>query len=471
MKEVIITVEGMSCQSCVEKIQTALKELNGVNQIEVDLVSKTVKVLSDEEIDKKILFQKIEELGYEVKSPNIQKEKNNELTAGQLLGIGVIIFAIYLVLGRIFNLNLAPQIENSMSLGLLFVIGLLTSFHCIAMCGGINISQCVVNNEQNEFNVVKPSIYYNLGRVISYTVIGGIIGGIGSAFNFSDTSRAIIIILAGILMLLIGLGMLNVFGWVKNLRFFPKTNLKGKSPFVVGLLNGLMPCGPLQSMQVYALSTGSIYMGALSMLIFSLGTVPLMFGIGSLSTFLGKKNYKKVLKISAVLVLFLGLVMVNRGLIISGIDFLPKSINVSVKYAAKEGTHQVITTTVTKDEYLPDILVIQRGVRTKWIIKVKDLNSCNSPITLPYMGIKKNLKLGENVVEFTPDKVGNMTYTCGMGMIKSNIMVVKDISKVSDEDIKGWKQQFDATNTKSTDTSSGACCPDGSSGGVTTDCH
>ena len=85
-------------------------------------------------------------------------------------------------------------------------------------------------------------------------------------------------------------------------------------------MNGLMPCGPLQAMQLYALGTGSFLAGALSMFIFSLGTVPLMFGLGALSSLLSSKFTSRMMKVSAALVLLLGLVMVNRGLALSGVN-------------------------------------------------------------------------------------------------------------------------------------------------------
>ena len=108
------------------------------------------------------------------------------------------------------------------------------------------------------------------------------------------TKVGIFAILSGVFMVIMGLNMLNVIPWLKKINpHMPKIfgrkiqGSKGKhGPFIVGLLNGLMPCGPLQAMQLYALGTGSFLMGAASMFVFSLGTVPLMFGFGALSSLL-----------------------------------------------------------------------------------------------------------------------------------------------------------------------------------------
>ena len=166
---------------------------------------------------------------------------------------------------------------------MLFLIGLLTSVHCIAMCGGINLSQCIGNTDKS----FRSAIAYNAGRVLSYTGIGFVLGLIGSLAG-GDASVGIPVtvqgglkLFAGALMVLMGINMLNLFPALRKLTLrIPKgiaarvrTRKVGSSAFVVGLLNGFMPCGPLQSMQIVALASGSPVNGAMSMLIFSLGTV------------------------------------------------------------------------------------------------------------------------------------------------------------------------------------------------------
>lgn len=100
-----------------------------------------------------------------------------------------------------------------------------------------------------------------------------VVGGLGSLVSFSGTAKGIVAILAGLFMVIMGVNMLNIFPALRKFnprmpRFFWNKihNNKGKhGPLVVGMLNGLMPCGPLQAMQIYALGTGSILAGATSM--------------------------------------------------------------------------------------------------------------------------------------------------------------------------------------------------------------
>lgn len=97
-----------------------------------------------------------------------------------------------------------------MSYGMLFIVGLLTSVHCIAMCGGINLSQSV-NSVKNEGKILKSNVYYNLGRIISYTLIGGIVGQIGSVIALNGVFKGAVAIIAGIFMVIMGINMLGVF--------------------------------------------------------------------------------------------------------------------------------------------------------------------------------------------------------------------------------------------------------------------
>ena len=346
--------------------------------------------------------------------------------------LGILLFLNKFGLLSIFNAF--PTASENTSYGMLFVIGLFTSFHCISMCGGINLSQCLNNNvtsDKGRLSTVKPAFLYNLGRVISYTIFGGIVGGIGSVISFTGWMQGLVQLIAGIFMVIMGLNMLNIFPWLRKLnprmpKFFAK-KIKSKnnnSPFFVGLLNGLMPCGPLQAMQIYALSTGSVTKGALSMFLFSLGTVPLMFGLGALSSYMSKKFSNKIMKFGAILVVILGFVMFNNGLALSGINLSKGSDTKSAVRAEIQDDVQVVTTELKGGRYEPIIVEVDKPV--KWNIQASNgsLNGCNNRMIIREYGIEKSLESGDNIVEFTPTETGTYTYSCWMGMIRSKIYVV-----------------------------------------------
>jgi sulfite exporter TauE/SafE len=334
-----------------------------------------------------------------------------------------------------------------MGYGMLFVIGLLTSVHCVAMCGGINLSQCIPRpgvQGESQTAALRPSLLYNLGRVVSYTVVGGIVGALGSVLTLTGSFRGAIQLIAGVFMVIMGINMLGVFPWLRKLtprmpRVFARKidaeKGRSKSPLIVGLLNGLMPCGPLQAMQIYALSTGSPLTGALSMLLFSLGTVPLMFGRGAISSVLGKKFTSKVVMVGASLVIILGLSMFSQGWSLSGLslDFTSGAAVAGERAGAANAAdvviadgYQIVNSTLRPGRY-PEITV-QAGTPVKWTIDAPkgSINGCNNRMFIREYGVEHQFATGENVIEFTPAKTGKFAYSCWMGMIRGSITVTEE---------------------------------------------
>ena len=454
----VLKIGGMTCINCEMRIEDRLKKMVGVHEVKVSYADATAKVGYDPRITSlSKIIEAIERLDYQVENNprNLnalingkQPKSSGKFSINQLLGIGIILLAGYLIIKNTIGFNFIPNISQNMGYGILFVVGLITSLHCVAMCGGINLSQCVSKQAADEkttrFAKLKPSVLYNAGRVISYTVVGGIVGALGSVVSFSGTAKGIVAILAGVFMVIMGVNMLGIFPWMR--RFTPHmpkifgskihASSGSHSPFFVGLLNGLMPCGPLQAMQIYALGTGSFAKGALSMFVFSLGTVPLMFGFGAISSFLSSKFTHKMMTVSAALVIVLGIVMLNRGFALSGFDpvsaLAPKSAGTnSGIVAAVNGNEQVVAMKLQAGSYTP--FTVQKGVPVKWIVQAdaNSLNGCNGTITVPQYHISKTLQPGNNEIDFTPQQTGTITYTCSMGMISSTIAVVDDLSKVS----------------------------------------
>ncbi len=234
---------------------------------------------------------------------------------------------------------------------------------------------------------------------------------------------------------------------------------------LIGLSNGLMPCDPLQSMQIVALACGNPFSGALSMFLFSLGTVPLMLGFGSLVSVLGKRFANKMTAIGAVLVVVLGLAMFSQGTALSGIsgDLEPSqkmgtstdTVKAEGESAQKENTNdiQVIYSTLQRGRY-PDIN-IQTGIPVKWIINAPkgSINGCNYKMLLRSFGIEHTFTEGENVIEFTPTKSGTVQYTCWMGMIRGNITVTDTLetSPVQTPDATSGIQAFPGDPDTETD--------------------
>lgn len=484
----VLQIGGMTCTGCETRIENVLKKFAGIESVKAIYSSANVYITYDSNVLKlEEIVEAIEKLDYKVENNPLNSvqtntkefEKNtknkSKYDIGKIIGVGIIMFALYMIINHTIGFNFIPQVDQSMGYGLLFIVGLLTSLHCIAMCGGINLSVCVQYNtgtEGSKKSKLKPSMLYNLGRVISYTVVGGIVGALGSAISFSGTAKGVVAVLSGIFMVIMGLNMLNIFPWLKKLnprlpkfigrKLHNSSGGKKRGPLYVGLLNGFMPCGPLQAMQLYALGTGSFTAGALSMFLFSLGTVPLMFGFGAVSSFLSSKFTHKMLKVSAVLVIVLGVIMLNRGLNLSGFGIASAAVNTSTtqSIARVENGVQLVTTKLEAGSYAP--IVVQKGIPVKWTIKAgeEDLNGCNNPVTIPKYNIQKKLQVGDNVIEFIPQEEGNIVYTCWMGMISSNISVVADISKVTEQDLSDLTSDTGAIGQAGSK-AGGSCCAAG----------
>lgn len=433
-----LKIVGMSCVNCENKIESALKNTNGIKEVNVSYVNEIAKVTYDTNtISLKKIILIIENLGYKTIHENEIKKNYGD---SNIIGAVIIIFALFVIAKYFGFLNMFyvfPEVEAGMSYGMLFLIGIFTSFHCLAMCGGISLSQCIPQSTQGlkgaKLSTLKPSALYNLGRVISYTLIGGIVGAIGSVISFSGNAKGIVQIVASLFMIIMGLNMLNIAPWLKKFnprmpKFFSKKINKTKSskvPFFVGLLNGLMPCGPLQAMQIYALSTQDPIKGALSMFIFSIGTVPLMFGLGALSTFLSQRFTKKIMSVGAVLVIILGISMLNSGLSLSGLSSTVISSNNNINKAVVKDGIQVVNTSLSPGRY--EEITVKVGMPVKWTINAEKgaINGCNYIFLIPEYGIEKKFQIGDNVIEFTPTKAGTFSYSCWMGMIRSKITVIE----------------------------------------------
>lgn len=427
----IIKISGMTCNSCENIISERLKKTEGINKVKVSLKSSDVQITYNSEItDKKTIIKIINDLGYSVYN------KDDNYLFGIIVLVGIILYIIFKDSNIFSNI---PKIDTDMSYGILFIIGLLTSVHCIFMCGGINIALVAnYNADKKVKKIVKPGLMYNLGRITSYTILGGIVGLIGSVFEISQIFKDSINVIVGSIMIFLALKMSGIIRLPKrNIKmplFIVKTfrflRSKVKSPYLIGIINGFMPCGPLQSMQLYALSTMSFINGAFSMFIFSLGTVPLMMGLSIGSSFLSGRKSVVLKRLSAAFILLLGIIMIGRSVDFKTIlqsNYIDKT---AIKAEIKE-EYQEVTTRFERGRYKP--IVVQKGILVKWyiIIEKGDLNGCNNEIFIPEYNIKEKLEYGINVIEFIPEKIGPTKYTCWMNMLRSNIYVVDNIEKLS----------------------------------------
>ena len=263
MERKVLIIDGMTCINCQNKIEQELKNTAGISKVQVSYSKGQAEIeFNPEIVTLNRIAAIIEKLDYTV----IDKKRADSLKWIRRIRTLAVIILLYYLLQHFGILNLlVPSMlaDSQMSYGMLFIVGLLTSVHCIAMCGGIHLSQCIPsrnaeNTSSSRINVIMPSVLYNAGRVVSYTAVGFVLGGAGMILTGGSGSgmplllQGILKITAGLFMVIMGINMLGIFPALRKLQIrFPrksviKINQKKrteKRPFVVGLLNGLMPCG------------------------------------------------------------------------------------------------------------------------------------------------------------------------------------------------------------------------------------
>ena len=421
-------IAGMHCPRCETVLLRAVKDLDGLSLPRADYRAGTLTAQwDDKRLPEEKLAECIAQAGYELKREN-SSPLRRILT---LLCLVLALFALCLLFALTpleGMLSAFPTARAGMTLGTLFLVGLLTSVHCVAMCGGINLAQSAVSVRSGR-QIRSANLQYNAGRLLSYTLMGGIVGALGSVLRVSTAVQAAIQIIAAVFMLLMALNLLEPGGLRGMLPTLPgglRARLMGKgrnSSLWIGLLNGLMPCGPLQAMQLYALSAGSWIMGALSMAIFCLGTIPLMLGIGLVSGKLNRRFARPMRMASGVLVLVMGMAMLTRGLSLSGVQFSPTAQKNTADAAVPKSTVQTVYSDLEWRGY-PNITV-KAGLPVRWVIHAAEgrITGCNNEMVIPALNLRVPLQEGDNVVEFTAAEPGVIPYTCWMGMLHGSITV------------------------------------------------
>ncbi|HML49404.1 MAG TPA: sulfite exporter TauE/SafE family protein, partial [Clostridia bacterium] len=215
-----LRIGGMTCVHCQNTIEKKLRGLEGVQKAEVRYGAGTAKVTYDtSRVSSKALVEAVEGLGYTARG-------DGDVVPAAIyrsLGLLAVIVALYLILESLGVLNwLSPSrlAQTNMGYGMLFVIGLITSVHCVAMCGGINLSQSLPKEAafESRLSALKPTMAYNFGRVVSYTAVGFAVGALGSVFTFSNAAQGLLKLIAGAFMIVMGLNMLDIFPWLKRIQ-------------------------------------------------------------------------------------------------------------------------------------------------------------------------------------------------------------------------------------------------------------
>jgi sulfite exporter TauE/SafE/copper chaperone CopZ len=433
---------GMHCHGCERVIEAGLRKQAGVARAVADYPTETVVVEYDPEIiDAAALRACVEIHGYRVSAaPRAPAAPWRRV--GALASAIVILAALILIDARWIADAGAPDISRHMSLWLIFALGLVTGFHCIGMCGGFVVSYATAASLASE-RTAPAHLAYAAGKTLSYAAFGALFGALGAFVAFTPALRGAAGIAAGLFLIVFGLNMLGLFRPLRRFRLGLPAPLENwihreahapHRPFVIGLLNGLMiACGPLQAMYVMAAGTGSALEGAKMLLAFGLGTLPVMLAFGAVASLLSRAATHRLLRASGLIVVALGAVMINRGLILTGAGLdLASLVDRATRVAAPPAPvieaaqgAQTIRMTADAGGYAPAHFVLTRGVPVDWVIDAKEITHCNKRIVVPALKLEFDLAPGLQTIRFTPQTAGLLPWSCWMGMIRGDFDVVE----------------------------------------------
>jgi len=325
-------VNGMHCNSCVILTESELREVSEISNVKASLKHLNIEVTGEfgdktAEHIASDLSAVLKPHGYTL---SLEKQRHYVKWSDFYIAIPVALafIVLFILLQKLGIVNLINS--SRVTYGTAFVVGLVASVStCMAVVGGLVLSMSA--NFAKEGDKIKPQLMFHSGRLISFFILGGVIGVLGSAFQLGGTGTFILSFLVALILLVLGINLIGVFPWAKKLQL-TMPNFIGKrvhglktvnhtlTPLVVGVATFFLPCGFTQSMQIYTLTTGSFWMGALTMFSFALGTLPVLailsFG------FIGIHNKARsgvFFKTAGLVVIFFGIFNLINSLVGAGL--------------------------------------------------------------------------------------------------------------------------------------------------------
>jgi len=339
----------------------------------------------------------------------------------------------------------------------IFITGLFAGgLTCLAVQGGL-LASSIAQQEQDTLaqdakstHHLVPVLTFLFTRLIAYTIVGFLLGSLGSVAKLSLTTRIILQFAAAVFMIGTALNLLRVHPIFRYFIIQPpkflarivRNQSKSKSifgPALLGALTILIPCGATQAMMAYAVTTGSGISGTITMFIFILGTSPLFFILGVVMKKLGGSLSNTFNKFAATAIIVVALYNINGAMALSGsnvtFESVYKSINCTISFCENSDVKGVDTNIVnaatiylTRSGYTndPRVINVKAGSTVKLTLINQNGAGCIQAFTIPKLGIERTVRLGTTEeIEFTaPNKPGILAFMCSMGMYRGSINVL-----------------------------------------------
>ncbi len=325
-------IKGMHCNACTILTESEATELPYVTSAQSNLSNNTIQVSGEfagrtREAIAAELSTVLSKHGYSISAQQeiLKVQWSDFVYAIPIAGAFI---ALFIILQKFGIVNLLTA--SNVTYGTAFVIGLIASVStCMAVVGGLVLSMSA--SYAKEGDRVRPQMLFHAARLVSFFVLGGLIGLLGSAFQLGATGTFILSFIVGVVLLILGINLLDVFPWAQKLQpTMPKLigsrvlSLKKVNhtltPVLLGAATFILPCGFTQSMQIYALSTGSFWTGAFTMTAFALGTLPVLALLSFSSLGIQNKTQSGLFfKSAGLVVIFFGVFNVINSLVAAGI--------------------------------------------------------------------------------------------------------------------------------------------------------
>lgn len=455
---------GMHCRSCEILLEKNILQIEGVKKVDVNYRKGIADVEFVHDADDAAIVKTINEAGYSFGKAGKMPWLTHDSGTWFEIIIGVAVLSLLFVILKLVGVfdSIGTAFGSKPAYPIVFVIGLTAGIStCMAVVGGLvagfSAEYAETHQHATRWQRFKPNLFFNAGRLLSYAVLGGAIGVLGSAVKLSTGFTGFLVMAAGVVMLYLGLKLTDISPKLSNLSLaLPKKigralGMKNKTgdyshqeAFVGGALTFFLPCGFTQAMQIYAMTTGSFVSGAVILFLFALGTMPGLLGIGALTSVLRGAAGRIFFRFIGLVVFVLGVFNFANGYNLSGINiqlpsfapteqsFCPIGAPCPVGQGVSEGQavriedgEQIVNMTQTARGYNPNSFTVRKGIPVRWVIDSQDAYTCAASIRMPAYNIAQFLQEGQNVISFTPTQTENVRFTCGMGMFSGTFTVVE----------------------------------------------
>lgn len=359
----------------------------------------------------------------------------------------IAIFLAYRFLRNTGWINAINIQSQNVTLEVSFLIGLAASFSsCLAVVGSMVVAfaeKYGAGGGENFFEgVVRPNLFFHIGRVTTFFILGGLLGAIGGTIDLNGNFVSAYTIIIAIVMGWLGLSILGILPSISTFGLRPPKFLMKfwvwaeksehqAAPFLLGGITFFLPCGFTQSMQILALASGSFWKGAAILSVFSLGTLPVLFLLGMSASWGRAKNLSFIQKAAGILILVFAVFTLQSGLalknvktsVVSSGSSSSNNQNGEKPTDAALNDFQTVEMHVTNSGFEPSTFAIKAGIPVRWVIKGDQVSGCTNRIVVPSYQISKSIVLGDNVINFKPDQKGVINFSCGMGMIRGEFIV------------------------------------------------